>query len=136
MMTLHGRRHRVSLVLRRIDAARWLRIGLRTAHLAFVAFLVGGVAAGLNLRELPWAMWGTLATGLMYVAVELLTSRVWLVQLKGLAVVVKLALFGAMILATGHPLPYLMAALVIGGISSHMPRKYRHYSFWHGRVIR
>jgi hypothetical protein len=104
--------------------------------LAFVALLVGGVAAGLVLRELPWAVWGTLTTGLMYVAVELLTSPVWLVQLKGLAVVVKLVLFGAMILATDHPLPYLMAALVIGGISSHMPGKYRHYSFWHGRVVR
>ena len=30
----------------------------------------------------------------------------------------------------------VVLAIIIGGISSHMPGKYRYYSIWHGRVIK
>ena len=46
-----------------------------------------------------------------------------------------LLLVGAAI-APRSALAMLVLAIIIGGISSHMPGKYRYYSIWHGKVIR
>jgi hypothetical protein len=121
---------------REFTGQRWVRISLRTAHLITMALLVGGVAAGEAPLELGFAFWGTVATGLAYVALELFNTGVWLFQLKGLAVMVKALLLAAAAVAPESALAWLIAAIVIGGISSHMPGRFRYYSLWHGRQIK
>jgi len=121
---------------RYVPAGRWVRILLRTWHLASMAFLVGAVAQGAALHSLSGALWGLVLSGGIYVAVELYTSCVFMLQLKGLAVVAKFLLMGA---ASAHPenaVPYLLVAIIIGGISSHMSGRYRYYSIFHGRVVK
>ena len=113
-----------------------MRISLRTAHLITMALLVGGVAGGAAPLELVFAFWGTVATGMAYVALELFNTGVWLFQLKGLAVMVKALLLAAAAAAPDSALAWLIAAIVIGGISSHMPGRFRYYSLWHGRQIK
>jgi len=122
--------------LRSFPGQRWVRISIRTWHLLSMGILLGGTAHGLPLADQPWGVWGTLLSGVVFVAVELHASCIWLLQLKGLAVAVKLLLLGAAVASSGSGLPYLVASLVIGGISSHMPGKYRYYSPFHGRVIK
>jgi hypothetical protein len=121
---------------RDFPAQRWVRISVRTWHLLSMGYLLGGTAHGLALADQPIGVWSTLASGLVFVALELYASCVWLLQLKGLAVIAKLLLFGAAVVASGSGLPYLVAAVVIGGISSHMPGKYRYFSPFHGRVLK
>ncbi len=67
---------------------------------------------------------------------ELFNTAVWLFQLKGPAVIVKALLLASAAAAQDSALELLIVAIIIGGISSHMPGKYRYYSIWHGRVIR
>ncbi len=67
---------------------------------------------------------------------ELYTSCVFLLQLKGWAVIAKALLLWAALAAPAHALGYLLAAIVIGGISSHMPGRFRYYSVVHGRVVK
>jgi hypothetical protein len=121
---------------REFPAQRWVRIGVRTWHLLSMGYLLGGTAQGLALADQPFGLWGTLASGLVFAALELYASCIWLFQLKGLAVIAKLLLLGAAAVSSGSGMPYLIAALVIGGISSHMPGKYRYYSPYHGAVTK
>ncbi len=121
---------------REFKGQRWVRIGVRTAHLVAIAFLTGGVAQGHAPLELPAAFWGTVLTGFAYVGIELFNSGVWLFQLKGQAVVVKTLLLAGAAAAPDSALPLLVIAIVIGGISSHMPGRFRYYSLWHGRIIK
>ncbi|MDH4246524.1 MAG: hypothetical protein OEW39_01760 [Deltaproteobacteria bacterium] len=122
--------------LRDVSGGRWIRISLRTWHLASMAFLVGGVAQGVPMDSLQNALWGLTLSGVAYVAMELYTSFVFLLQLKGLAVVAKVVLMGAAAASPDHALTYLVVAIIIGGISSHMPGKYRYYSVFHGRILK
>lgn len=121
---------------REFTGQRWVRISIRTAHLVAMAFLVGGVAGGNAPLEATYAFWGTVATGVAFVALELYNTGVWLFQLKGLAVMVKVLLLAAAAAAPDSALGLLIVSIVIGGISSHMPGRYRYYSIWHGREIK
>lgn len=121
---------------RAFTGQRWVRIGLRTAHLIAMALLVGSVAGGKAPLEAPYPFWATVATGVAFVALELFNTGVWLIQVKGLAVMVKALLLAAAAVAPDSALGWLIASIVIGGISSHMPGRFRYYSLWHGRQIK
>lgn len=121
---------------RSFTGQRWVRISLRTAHLIAMAFLVGGTAQGHAPLAQPVALWATLISGALFIAVELYNTAIWLVQVKGVAVLVKVLLLGAGVAAPDSALAFFLAAIVIGGISSHMPGRFRYYSLWHGRLIK
>jgi hypothetical protein len=120
---------------RSFPGIRWVRISLRTAHLIAMGLLVGGVAAGISAETLQGAVWGTLGTGAAFVGIELYQSLSFLFQIKGLAVLVKFLLLLGAVESPGHALGLLVAAIVIGGFSSHMPGRFRHYSILHRRVL-
>ncbi len=121
---------------RNFKGQRWVRISLRTAHLISTAFMVGGTAQGYAPTDQPAALWATLVSGLLFIALEVFNTGVWLFQVKGLAVMVKVLLLAAAVAAPGSGVTLLVIAIVIGGISSHMPGKYRYYSLWHGRIVK
>lgn len=121
---------------RNFNGQRWLRISLRTVHLISMVFLVGGVALGHSVTDPPVSLWGTVLSGVLFVGVDLAQSLVWLFQLKGLAVVVRALLLVGAAMAPRSALAMLELTIIIGGISSHMPGKYRYDSIWHGRVIK
>lgn len=113
-----------------------MRIILRTIHLIGMAFLVGGVAQGLPMAELRHAYWTTVGSGLLFVAAELFSTFIWLFQLKGWAVIIKMGLLAGAMLVPDRALAFLITAIVIGGISSHMSGRYRYYSLIHRRVMK
>ena len=68
-------------------------------------------------------------------AFEIYRNALWLAQFRGLATLLKVALVATVALAWDARLWLLTAAIVIGGIVSHMPSRYRYYSVVHGRVV-
>ncbi|MCH8885454.1 MAG: hypothetical protein IIC13_02590 [SAR324 cluster bacterium] len=122
--------------MRDFKGQRWVRIFLRTWHLLSMGFLLGGSGYGLTLAEQPLALWSTFLSGLVFSLLELYATSVWLFQLKGQAVIVKFLLLGAAVISPRNALAFLVTAVIVGGVSSHMPGKYRYYSIYHGRVIK
>jgi hypothetical protein len=122
--------------VRSFPGQRWVRISIRTVHLLSMALLLGGFAVGIPLERLPGPLWWTLLSGVAFVGVELHASCIFLLQLKGIAVIAKSLLLWAAWLAPQAALGCMIAAVVIGGVSSHMPGKFRYFSPLHGRVIK
>lgn len=114
---------------------RWVKITLRTLHLAGVAGVGGGFLyrAALDLW-MPY-FWLTVATGVFLVGIEIWSNGVWLIQVRGVAVLAKLALLGCVPLAPELRGPILIAIIFISGIVAHAPASVRYYSVLHGRRI-
>lgn len=117
-------------------AKRWVKISLRTLHLLGLAGFAG---AYINAIE-PVLWWPfvalTLLSGLAMVAIELWTHGIWLLQLRGQAVMFKLVLLVTS-LWTPMPVDLLLFALIIiiSGLISHAPGNVRYYSFLYRRRI-
>lgn len=122
--------------MRDFKGQRWVRISVRTWHLLAMGFLLGGTATGLPLADQPLALWNTFGSGVVFSAIEMYATGIWLFQLKGQAVLVKFLLLGAALASPDNSMAFLIVAVVIGGISSHMPGRYRYYSLLHGRVVK
>lgn len=117
------------------DLKRWTKISLRTLHLIAVAGVGGGILFGLaeDLWQGYW--WLALISGALMMLVDVVSNPVWLVQIRGVAILAKLLLLlmlGAFP-AWDHLL--LLAVIVISGVVSHAPGKVRYYSFLHHPVV-
>jgi hypothetical protein len=121
---------------RRFPHARVWNVGARTVHLAATGTLLGGHVFGAPEGALiPW-LWVAIASGAVMFGLELYTSFDWLTQLGGLTVVVKVAVLCAVPFAWSARVPLLFLVVVLAGIGSHMPGKYRHYSLLYGRSVK
>ena len=121
---------------RTLPAERWVRIGLRTAHLMSMAAYVGGsvFAVGSERLALPLAL--TLVTGVLFAALEMFGTLNWLFELRGLATVAKTALLALVAVFPPMRIPLLFTVLAIGSVSSHMPAKLRYFSILTGGQAR
>lgn len=106
---------------------RWLNIILRSLHLIGVAGIAGGFL--FVLEEARWlTFWHlTLATGVMLSLLYIWSSAIWLLQLKGIAIILKLLL-----LALAFRLPewrseLFIAVIAISGFIAHAPGVIRGY---------
>ena len=105
---------------------RSARTGLRAVHILSGGTLLGGYIFGHTTAELnPWLL-GTAISGLLLLATDLHASLAVLCEARGLTMLVKLALLGFVPVFRDAGASLLVAVLVIGAISSHMPGKYRH----------
>ncbi len=105
---------------------RSARTGLRAVHILSGGVLLGGYIFDHTTAELnPWLL-GTAISGLLLLATDLHASLAVLCEVRGLAMLVKLALLGLVPVFREASISLLVAVLVIGAISSHMPGKYRH----------
>ena len=120
---------------RPVPAARILRTTLRTAHLIATGALYGGHVYGVEAERLVPALVAVLATGGAFLGLEVYQASVWLIQVRGVATLVKLALVAAVALFWEFRVPLLTLTVIIGGVSSHMPGQWRYYSVLHGRVV-
>ncbi|MGB0223487.1 MAG: hypothetical protein ACPF81_01625 [Marinobacterium sp.] len=93
------------------------------------------------MYDLPESLWRpyailALTTGSLMLLVELYVDAIWLIQLRGLAVITKIFL---LLLAMNAPhLTTVLFCLIviISGYFSHAPGKVRYYSPFFGRVIK
>jgi hypothetical protein len=120
---------------RAVPGVRGLRTTLRTLHLIAVAALYGGHVYGVDSQRLLPALGASVASGALFMALELYRAPVWLVQVRGVATLVKIALVASVAVAWDWRVPLLTAVLAIGAVSSHMPGRWRYHSLLHGRVV-
>ncbi|BDU75164.1 hypothetical protein [Mesoterricola sediminis] len=114
---------------------RLLQVGLRSAHIAAMGVLLGGLAFGLGRPRLDAAILGALASGLGLLLLDLWSGSTALTQGSGAAVILKLLLLGMGNLFPDHRFGWYLAATFVASIGAHMPGSLRHFSWTEGRVI-
>lgn len=121
---------------RALPGKRYISLTLRGLHLVGVA----GVA-GLFIYQLPfeqWRIYGLLAlvTGVLMMAMEIWGDGVWLFQLRGQAVLLKLLLLAAALVWPATAALNFILIILLSAFFSHAPGKIRYYSIWHGQVVK
>ncbi|MCG6863710.1 MAG: hypothetical protein LJE70_21010 [Chromatiaceae bacterium] len=114
---------------RQFRGQRWVNVGLRSAHLVGIAGIGGGFLFNLepSVWETYWLI--TLTSGLGLSLVYLWSTATWILQLKGLAVVVKTALLLlAFAIPTGHSELFVLVIL-ISSVVAHAPGRVRGYQW-------
>ncbi len=82
-----------------------------------------------------WYWYAAVATGVAMVAIDALSNFLWLVQVRGIVIYIKL---GLLMLLGGNMLVnqlVLVAIIIISAIISHAPADIRYYSIVHRRRI-
>ena len=120
---------------RRLPGQRWVSIGLRTLHLMGTAGL-----GGAYLYEAPaeaWLpyFWLTLVSGALMAALHIWNNGVWLIQVRGLAILCKLVLLVLAGWWQGAELGLALTVILISGVIAHAPGSLRYHSPWHGRKV-
>jgi len=110
---------------RQFRGQRWVNIALRCLHLIGVAGIGGGFL--FQLEPASWAVYWqlTLATGVSLSLIYFWSSATWLLELKGMTIVLKTILLGL-----AAAIPELRAELFIGivvisGLIAHAPARVR-----------
>ena len=105
---------------------RTIRICLRTLHILTTGVLLGGHMFDQPPEVLLAWLWGSIVSGLLLFATDLHASCAVLIELRGMAVFVKILLLLLVPFMWEFRVPLLIASLIIGAVSSHIPRTYRH----------
>ena len=118
------------------SGTRGLSIALRTLHLASFGILLGGHAFAIEADRLLPALYLTIASGIGLMALEVyVIGLYWFFQGKGVMVLAKLAILLTVPFLWEYRVFLLLLVVVIASVGSHMPARYRHYSFLHRRVV-
>ena len=114
---------------------RWVNIWLRILHLIGVAGLGAGFLypAADSTWELYYSV--TLYSGLGLSMLYTWCNGIWLVQLRGQAILLKLLLLFLIPYLPGLEVPLFLLVVVISGLISHATAKLRYYSLFHRRRI-
>ena len=117
---------------REFPGRRWVNISLRTLHLIGIAGI-----GGAFLYQADKALWLpylllTLVSGLLLVGLEVWSNGIWLMQLRGLATLLKLLIL-SLALFLGLQGWMLVSIIVIASVLAHAPGDVRYYSPFHGR---
>ena len=114
---------------------RWVNIGLRIVHLIGVA----GLGAGFlyPAADSTWLLYYsvTLYSGLGLSILYTWCNGIWLVQLRGQAILLKVLLLFLIPYLPGLEVPLFLIVVVISGLISHATANVRYYSLIHRRRI-
>ncbi len=118
-----------------IAIKRWIKISLRTLHLISVAGVGGGILFGLEQSLWVGYWWLALVSGALMIAIDVIPNPVWVVQVRGLVVLLKLVLL--VFLGSGPSMDSLLLIIIIvmSAVISHAPGNLRYYSIYHRKVI-
>ncbi len=111
---------------------RWLKISLRTLHLVGFAGVFASILTGTE-QHVYWGL--TIVSGLGLLSLEALSNFVWFVQIRALAMYIKLILLTCVFFFDEYAWYCLVAIIIISGLISHAPSSVRYYSFVHGKKI-
>jgi hypothetical protein len=108
---------------------------MRTLHLVGVAGIGGGYLY-LSQDE-TWRIYQDtcLISGALLSLLLVCSNGIWLLQLRGLVIALKVALFFCAILWPSLAIPLVILILVLSGWIAHAPAKVRYYSPFYGRRI-
>lgn len=118
---------------RKIPGRRWVKILLRAIHVCFVCGLVGLFVAHERLDQF-WLV-GTGCSGAAILLLDLHASAVFLLQVRGLIVLTKIAAFFTLPALGASALWVLFALVILSVVSSHASSGFRYYLiFGRGRL--
>ncbi len=116
-------------------AKRWFDILLRTIHLIGLLGLSGGIL--FNAEHSLWFPYflTTIISGLAMVVLSVWSNGKWLLQNRGLMIILKVFILFLLAVFPEYALYLLIFIVIISGISSHAPAKFRYYSPILGREL-
>jgi hypothetical protein len=119
-----------------IPGKRWISILSRTLHLVGICGLAGAYLYHQPIESWQLFLYLTVVSGLVMSGLEIYTDGIWLLQLRGTAIGIKLLLLSTMIWWFEQPNSSIyFLVIIISGVVSHAPGKVRYFSVWHGRVV-
>ena len=114
---------------------RWINLSLRSLHILSFSVLTGGHFFDQSIVALtPW-LHAVLVTGGLMVAIELYGSFTFLIELRGLSVLLKILLLAAIPWFWDLRFGILALIIILASVTSHMQGKYRHISIISPAVI-
>ena len=114
------------------DWRRWLRISFRSSHILCISVLVGGHFFATPAHALrPW-LYAVIGTGAGLWATDLGQGWEYLREVRAVTVLVKLALVASVAWLWDWRVPILFAVVLLSGVVSHMPGRYRYYALGRG----
>jgi hypothetical protein len=119
-----------------IPYARLYKTALRTAHLMAISVLVGGHAFNAPVSALRPLLYVAIATGVGMIFLEAYPSFNFIFEGWWLLLLCKLVLLCWIPFAWKQRFPVLLTVVAIAGVGSHMPARFRHYSWLHRRVVK
>jgi len=110
---------------REFRGQRWVNICLRCAHLVGVAGVAGGFL--YDLEPAQWSSYWhlTLASGVTLSLIYIWSSAVWLFELKGLAIILKVLLLLLGSLVAEARAAVFIIVIVVSGLVAHAPARVR-----------
>jgi len=114
---------------------RWVDISLRTLHLLGMAGLGGGYFYSAVNEVWLGFLYLTLGSGLAMMLLSIWSNGIWLVQLRGHAILLKLILLILILWCVELKALLLVAVIIISGLIAHAPGDVRYYSIFHRRRI-
>lgn len=111
---------------------RLSKVIVRTIHLVGIAGLFGGALTG-SFESVYLTL--TIVSGVVLTLMEAWSGTIWFVQLRGIALYLKLLLLLPIHLYPDMTVPCLIAVIVISGFMSHAPSWIRYFSVVHGQVV-
>ena len=114
---------------------RWTKISLRTLHLLAVTGAGGGILFGLEKDLWINYWWLAMASGILMVLIDIISSPVWIVQVRGVSIFIKLILLAYLGTNPDWDGFLMMLIIIISAVISHAPGKLRYYSLRHRKVI-
>jgi len=114
---------------RTLPFRRTIRILFRALHILTISILLGGHFFNQPISILePW-LWAAVITGTVILLTDLHSSLAILFEARGIAILVKIALLLLVPVFWEQRVTLLVCILLIGAISSHLPKRYRHKLF-------
>ena len=116
-------------------AKRWTKISLRTLHLLTVTGVGGGILFGLEKDLSINYWWLALVSGALMMVIDIVSNPVWVVQVRGLVIFLKLILLALLGQDPVLDRILMIVIIIISAIISHAPGKLRYYSVVHRKAI-
>ncbi|MCF6353653.1 MAG: hypothetical protein L3J26_00880 [Candidatus Polarisedimenticolaceae bacterium] len=114
---------------------RWVSILLRTLHLLGIAGVGGGYFYASVGDGWLGFLYLTLASGLLMMSLSIWSNGIWLLQLRGHAVLLKVLLLTLMLVWAEQKTVLLVVVIIISGLIAHAPGDVRYYSIFYRRRI-
>jgi len=111
---------------------RLSKVFVRSIHLVGIAGAFGNAMMGSSESAYITL---ALLSGVALTLMEAYGGWIWFVQLRGVAVYLKLLLLLFMHLHPEASIPVLIAVIVLSGFFSHAPSWIRYFSLRHGKVV-
>ncbi len=115
---------------------REVKIVLRALHVPCAGILTGAYLFDVSAATRGAWIAATIVTGLAILLLDLHESGAFLLQVRGLVLAIKVALFAAVPLAGEHAGWLLGALIVLSVVSSHAPSRVRYHVVLGGGRIR